>query len=159
MKKLLILIVAVLSVMTVQAQVQKYKVMCIKIGDIYQTELSWNDWRNPKSAETYLYIDKMHNKIIYTAGGETVFTFYIKQTITDEVKNNVRRVTWTAVSDEQSIVKIWHFTRYNVNTSSLYIYYDRFAVCLGLKKIINKIFGKLTILLYNIYVKQMTNVL
>jgi hypothetical protein len=134
MKQILILIVAVLSVMTVQAQVQKYKVMCIKIGDIYQTGLSWNDWRNPKSAETYLYIDKTHNKITYTADGETVFTFYIKQTITDEVKNNVRRVTWTAVSDEQSSVKIWHFTRHNENRSSLYIYYDRFAVCLGLKK-------------------------
>lgn len=134
MKKLLILITISLITLCTQAQVQKYQVMCIKLGDIYQTGLSWNDWMNPKSAETYLYIDKTHNKIIYTAGGETVFTFYIKRTITDEVKNNVRRVTWTAVSDEQSSVKIWHFTRYNENISSLYIYYDRFAVCLGMKK-------------------------
>lgn len=132
MKKLLILLVAVISVITVQAQ--KYQVLAIKITDIEQSGLQWGEWKNPKSSETYLYIDKSHNRAIYTVDDEIVFTFTIKQVLSNEVKNNVRRVSWSAIS-EGSNVEMWHFTRYNESTSSLYIYYDEFAVCLGLKAI------------------------
>ncbi len=132
MKKLLILLVAVISVITVQAQ--KYQVLAIKITDIKQSSLQWGEWHNPKSSETYFYLDKSHNRAIYTVDDEVVFNFTIRQTLSDEVKNNVRRVSWSATS-EGSSVEMWHFTRYNENTSSLYIYYDEFAVCLGLKVI------------------------
>lgn len=135
MKKIIIIFaLTFLSVISVQAQTQKYHVVAMKIGDIYQTGLSWNDWKKPKSSNTYLYIDKTHNKIIYKVDDETIFTFYIKQAITDNVQNNVRRVTWSATSDEDSSVEIWHFTRYNASASSFYIYYNTFAVCLGLNK-------------------------
>lgn len=134
MNKIIIFALAILSVISVQAQTQKYHVVAMKIGDIYQTGLSWNDWKKPKSSNTYLYIDKTRNTVIYKVDDETVFTFYINQNITDNVQNNVRRVTWLATSDEDSSVELWHFTRYNVTTSSFYIYYDTFAICLGLNK-------------------------
>jgi hypothetical protein len=132
MKKLLMLLIAVISVITVQAQ--KYQVLAIKITDIEQPGLQWGEWKNPKSSETYLYIDKSRNKIIYVIDEEIVFNFTIRQALSDEVKNNVRRVSWSATS-EGSTVEMWYFTRYNESTSSLYIYYDEFAVCLGLKAI------------------------
>lgn len=126
------LLIAVISVITVQAQ--KYQVLAIKIIDIEQPGLQWGEWKNPKSSETYLYIDKSRNKIIYVIDEEIVFNFTIRQALSDEVKNNVRRVSWSATS-EGSTVEMWYFTRYNESTSSLYIYYDEFAVCLGLKAI------------------------
>lgn len=126
------LLIAVISVITVQAQ--KYQVLAIKITDIEQPGLQWGEWKNPKSSETYLYIDKSRNKIIYVIDEEIVFNFTIRQALSDEVKNNVRRVSWSATS-EGSTVEMWYFTRYNESTSSLYIYYDEFAVCLGLKAI------------------------
>jgi hypothetical protein len=135
MKKFIIFFISIISMVSVSAQVQKYHVEAIKLGKGYQSSIQWNNWSNPKSQASYVYIDKEHNRIWYQVDNEVVFTFYIRQRVSEQTKNNIKRVVWSTLSMDNDLVTMWHFTKMNQNKSALYIYYDSFGVCLGLNKL------------------------